>query len=594
LVTGRTTLRSVMMLALLVVSALVASVGVAVGDGVGVGVADSTVQAVHDSGRATLASPAQRVVVVSDSVGLGAASALPAAFPPGWDVNVIGTPAHFVEMLESVHVRPQLAANPQMFGDHVVIAGGYNYPYWDPARFDRSIDSMIATLTANGVENVYWVTLREVKPQFVSASAWNQVQPYYWYFPTVNEHLRRAVERHPALTLVDWAAAADRPGLTYDAIHLNTFGAGVYSELVAGVVQDTARRSPNGGVTRIPVGPAGAGAVAINITSTGSRAGGYVAAYPCDTARADVSNLNHVRGQTVAAAAIVPVSSSGEICVYNHQAGHVIVDLFGRFTSDGAATTTGAPARLVDTRTTGRQPAGTTRRVQVTAPTGAAGRADAVALNATAVEAIADGFVSVHPCSITSPDTSNVNFVAGDTVPNLVVAAPDGAGDICVTTSATTHVLVDRFTSFATDVAAPPESAPLSLITPRRVVDTRRGGTRPAVGEVVRFTIGEAGLEPSDIGSDGRGGIFANVTIADPGDTGYATVYPCNEARPDTSNVNYVAGRNVANMVTVRPDSSGAVCVYASTPVDVIVDVLGATGDGFVGIVPERVVDTRR
>jgi hypothetical protein len=558
---------------------------------VGAGVAASPIHPPARTVQPALASVAQRVVVVSDSVGLGAATALPGAFPPGWDVNVIGTPAHFVEMLESIHVRPQLAANPQMFGDHVVVAGGYNYPYWDPARFDRSIDSMIATLTANGVEHVYWVTLREVKPQFVSTSAWNQVQPYYWYFPTVNEHLRRAVERHPALTLIDWAAAADRPGLTYDAIHLNSFGAGLYSALVADAVQDANRRSPNDGVTHIPVGGAGGGAVAINITSTGSRAGGYVAAYPCDTARADVSNLNHVRAQTVAAAAIVPVSSGGEICVYNQQAGHVIVDLFGRFKPD-AAGTTGTPARLVDTRATGRQPAGTTRTVQVTAPTGAIGRADAVALNVTAVEALADGFVSVHPCSITSPDTSNVNFGAGDTVPNLVVTAPDDDGNICVTTSAATHLLVDRFTSFARATDPSVDMAPLQPIAPRRVVDTRRDAAPALAGQVVRFSIGEAGIEPPDIGRDG--GVFANVTIADPVDTGHATAYPCDQARPDTSNVNYVAGRNVANMVTVRPDSHGDVCVYTLTAVEVIVDVLGATGDGFAGIVPERVVDTRR
>ena len=50
-----------------------------------------------------------------------------------------------------------------------MIGSGYNYPYWDPERFDRSIDSMIDTLTNAGVEHVYWVTLREVKPQYVSA-----------------------------------------------------------------------------------------------------------------------------------------------------------------------------------------------------------------------------------------------------------------------------------------------------------------------------------------------------------------------------------------------------------------------------------------
>ena len=81
---------------------------------------------------------------------------------------------------------------------------------------------MVATLLEAGVKHVFWVTLREVKPQYISPAAWRQIQPYYWYFPTVNDHLERALARHPNLSLIDWAAVADQPGLTYDAIHLNT------------------------------------------------------------------------------------------------------------------------------------------------------------------------------------------------------------------------------------------------------------------------------------------------------------------------------------------------------------------------------------
>ena len=92
---------------------------------------------------------------------------------------------------------------------------------------------MIATLRAAGAAHILWVTLREVKPQYITASAWRQVQPYYWYFPTVNAHLRAALARHPDLSLADWAAVADRPGLTYDAIHLNTAGAALYAATIA-------------------------------------------------------------------------------------------------------------------------------------------------------------------------------------------------------------------------------------------------------------------------------------------------------------------------------------------------------------------------
>ena len=105
-----------------------------------------------------------RVYVVTESVGLGARTALPAAFGPGWQVTVDGTPALFVEQLESKHVRQRMATDPSVFGDIAVVAGGHNYPYWDPARFDRSVDSIVAALREAGVTRIFWVTLREVKP----------------------------------------------------------------------------------------------------------------------------------------------------------------------------------------------------------------------------------------------------------------------------------------------------------------------------------------------------------------------------------------------------------------------------------------------
>ena len=199
-----------------------------------------------------------RVYMVADSVGLGSAGAIQRALPE-YQVTLDGTPALFVEQLESKFVRTRMATSPSVFGDVAVVAAGYNYPYWDPGRFDRSIDSMIATLEATGAKHIIWVTLREVKPEYVTASAWRGAQPYYWYFPTVNAHLRAAVARHPNLSLADWAAVADRPGLTYDAIHLNPVGAALYSETIADTATvwpatklrfDVAGRSPPHGAGR--------------------------------------------------------------------------------------------------------------------------------------------------------------------------------------------------------------------------------------------------------------------------------------------------------------------------------------------------------
>jgi hypothetical protein len=66
---------------------------------------------------------------------------------------------------------------------------------------------------------------------------------------------------------------------------------------------------------------------------------------------------------------------------------------------------------------------------------------------------------------------------------------------------------------------------------------------------------------------------------------------------PVASNVNFIAGRTRANSVIAPVGADGAVCVFVSAPVDVVVDVSGwfvdGAGSGFVGVVPRRLVDTR-
>ena len=232
------------------------------------------------------AGAAQRVYMVTDSVGLGAKNAVPAAFPAGWQVTrrrnagavrrAVGEQAR--QNPDGHRPRRCSATTPSSPAATTTRTG-------TPTGSTESIDSIIAALLEQaGVKHIFWVTLREVKPEFISASAWNQVQPYYWYFPTVNDHLRAAVARHPDLSLIDWAAIADRPGLTYDAIHLNTFGASEYAaqhrpgghvgrHATAGRIDDDRQ---GGGSRRRP---GRCQAVSLNLTMTDPRAPGFLTAY---------------------------------------------------------------------------------------------------------------------------------------------------------------------------------------------------------------------------------------------------------------------------------------------------------------------------
>jgi len=70
----------------------------------------------------------------------------------------------------------------------------------------------------------------------------------------------------------------------------------------------------------------------------------------------------------------------------------------------------------------------------------------AVALNVTVVEgedpAVGGGFVTVYPCG-SRPDASNLNFRAGQTVPNAVIAPVSASGAVCFYVYGSAHLLVD-------------------------------------------------------------------------------------------------------------------------------------------------------
>ena len=525
---------------------------------------------------AEIPPPSRRVYMITDSVGLGSENAMAAAFGPGWQFTLDGDAGEFTETLESKYVRPRMSQTPWVFGDYAIVAAGYNYPYWDPTRFDRSIDTMVRTLLEAGVKHVFWVTLREVKPQYISPGAWRQIQPYYWYFPTVNDHLEQALARNPRLSLIDWAAVADQPGLTYDAIHLNTQGAALYSAISRQAVIDATTAAAEGAVTRVPIpDAAGVEAVALNLTTVDPRALGFLTAYDCDRPRPAVSNHNYTRDLIVAHAAIVPVSTTGEVCVFDNVATNLVVDITGRFDAD-AGIADSESKRLVDTRDRGtKQPALTPLPVSVGMPPDAP-----VVLNVTAVEADGPGWVRAAPCD-SNNTTSTLNFDDAAPVPNVAVVVPGADGTICVTSSVASHLIVDRFMAFTPGTG-------VDIVTPSRVLDTRDGaGSRVGAGGVVALDAESLGVTAETTG------VLLNLTATDALGSGFLAAYPCSEGRPSTSNLNFVAGDVVANFVVVQPDADGAVCVYAHNATHVVVDLMGTVSEGFTGGAPQRLLDTR-
>jgi hypothetical protein len=73
-----------------------------------------------------------------------------------------------------------------------------------------------------------------------------------------------------------------------------------------------------------------------------------------------------------------------------------------------------------------------------------AGGVTAVVLNVTVTAPTAEGWLTAWPAGVTKPTASNLNFVPGQTVPNLVVVKVGAGGKVSFfKSSGTTHMIAD-------------------------------------------------------------------------------------------------------------------------------------------------------
>jgi hypothetical protein len=204
----------------------------------------------------------------------------------------------------------------------------------------------------------------------------------------------------------------------------------------------------------------GVAAAVFNVTATNSTTGGYLTLFPTGGAAPLVSNVNFVANSSVPNRAAVVLGTGGKVSIYNPSGSvHVILDINGWFT-DATAGGTGSvftpvtPIRILDTRNgTGgvSVPLGAnqTIAVQVAGRGGVPSMTStippkAVVVNVTAVGPTSAGYLTAWPDAVTRPGTSDLNFAAGQTVPNLVVVQVGSTGEIDVYNGfGSTNVVID-------------------------------------------------------------------------------------------------------------------------------------------------------
>jgi hypothetical protein len=129
------------------------------------------------------------------------------------------------------------------------------------------------------------------------------------------------------------------------------------------------------------------------------------------------------------------------------------------------------------------------------------------------------------------------------------------------------------------------------LPTPVRAIDTRDLPGKLGAGLMLTVPIAGAHDVPANAAA-----AVVSVTAVEPCAATFLTVFPCGTPLPVASMVNADALATVANSGVVRL-GGGSLCVYASRPTDVLVDVsgwIGPAGLRSTPVAPVRLVDTRQ
>ena len=308
----------------------------------------------------------------------------------------------------------------------------------------------------------------------------------------------------------------------------------------------------------------GLGAVALNVTATGATQDGYVTVWPCADTKPPTSSVNYAASEDIPNTVIASPDQYGKLCLDSFTPVNLIVDLSGWFISgDGLHTFT--PQRAFDLRQTGLVvTSDTPYAFQMTGNFGIPTTgANSVVLNVTATGATAPGYITVWPCNQPQPYTSNLNYLQYQNIPNAVIATVDSNGQVCFASSSPTFLIADISGWFE-------QGSNLDVITPQRLFDTRptiRISTTPT------YVLDLSATSPVSAGA--ATAVVLNVTATRATGSGFATVWPCDEAQPPTSNLNFDANEDIPNLVITKVSASNTVCFNSSTPVHLIADLMG-------------------
>jgi hypothetical protein len=329
----------------------------------------------------------------------------------------------------------------------------------------------------------------------------------------------------------------------------------------------------------------GVSAVVVNVTVTAPTDVSYLTVWPTGSPRPLASNLNFDRDQTVPNLVVVKLGVDGQFSLYNAAgATRVIVDVSGWY-SDGSTDVGGSytaltPARILDTRD-GTGSAGGKIQPNSSIDVQAAGHGgvpttgvSAVVVNLTVTAPTKASYLTAWPTGTAQPVVSNLNYGPDQTIANLAVVKLGAGGAFSLYNQlGSTDAIADVVGWYSSDPAA--ANAHFTALTPHRILDTRI--SHSPVGENAAIDVQATGQ--GEVPPTGVSAVIVNLTATESTAGSYLTAFPTGATKPLASNLNFLPGQTVPNLVMVKLGTGGKFSVYnAQGNTHVIADVVGWFG----------------
>ena len=345
--------------------------------------------------------------------------------------------------------------------------------------------------------------------------------------------------------------------------------------------------------------PQGAVGVTLNVTASLPNGAGHVRVYPDSdnngaTPPPAVSTVNFEAGRDVANSTTIALPDSGRVCAYSvgGTMSRLILDVES-YTLPNSGIVLTTPAKLIDTRSQSWYHVGpvngpvqplTDYEVQVTGNAGVPVGATAVMVNITVVDTNSPGHLRMWAADQDMPNTSVVNY-APETKANSQIVALSADGKLkfrsftwVPTSVSPVQVLID-VTGYIE------EDSDFVATTPTTIVETRPAYTPAGLpaGPLTQKTVYPLTLDTTVVPA-GATAVVLNVTAVQPTNFGHIRVYPDTNGLgtttpPVMSNINFIPGRDIPNMVIVQLPQGRTIdfyTAYAGTGrTDLKVDLIG-------------------